>query len=58
MAEMAISAPFDPGSLVSTWIGRQDHLVALAIAKKRRDDLKRKADEVRQFFHELLGILD
>ena len=23
----------------------QDHLVALAIAKKRRDDLKRKADE-------------
>lgn len=25
---------------------RKDHLVALAIAKKRRDDLKRKADEV------------
>ena len=24
----------------------KDHLVALAIAKKRRDDLKRKADEV------------
>lgn len=30
---------------------RQDHLVALAIAKKRRDDLKRKADEARDFFH-------
>lgn len=29
---------------------RKDHLVALAIAKKRRDDLKRKADEVMASF--------
>eukprot|EP00435_Cladocopium_sp_Y103_P005933 s3727_g1.t3 len=31
----------------------KDHLVALAIAKKRRDDLKRKADEARRVLEQV-----